>query len=309
MDLSIVIPAYNEEQNIILLYHKIRDAVDKLKLNYEILFIDDGSTDNTYKIMERINASDKKVKIIKFRRNFGQTAALSAGFKHAEGRIVIAMDADLQNDPNDIKKLLDKLKEGYDVVSGWRYKRQDPITKKITSKIANILRKCLTNETIHDSGCTLKAYKKEAVKDLELYGEMHRFIPALLMWKGFKIGEVKVEHHPRKFGKTKYNVVRVAKGLLDLIVVLFWQKYSARPIHLFGGLGLLTGLLGLIAAVYLLVGKFAYGIALSNRPLLLLAVLLIILGTQFIVFGLIADMLTKNYFKDKDIYSIEEFKK
>jgi len=306
MDISIVIPAYNEQDNVILLYREIKKAVDRITRDYEIIYIDDGSSDLTFKNLLKLSKEDSKVRIIKFRKNFGQTAAMDAGFKAAKGNIIVAMDADLQNDPADIPKLLEKINEGYDVVSGWRYKRKDPLSKKLISLLANFLRKRLTGEAIHDSGCSLKAYRKECFEGLNLYGEMHRFIPALLKWKGFKISEVKVNHRPRKHGKTKYSLSRVMRGSLDLVVVLFWQKYSTRPIHLFGGLGLLTSFLGFVLLAYLAVMRLFYNTAIGNRPLLLLSILLVILGVQFIIFGLIADVLVKIYYKDSTNYSIEK---
>ena len=306
MDISIVIPAYNEQDNVILLYREIKKAVDRITRDYEIIYIDDGSSDLTFKNLLKLSKEDSKVRIIKFRKNFGQTAAMDAGFKAAKGNIIVAMDADLQNDPADIPKLLEKINEGYDVVSGCRYKRKDPLSKKLISLLANFLRKRLTGEAIHDSGCSLKAYRKECFEGLNLYGEMHRFIPALLKWKGFRISEVKVNHRPRKHGKTKYSLSRVMRGSLDLVVVLFWQKYSTRPIHLFGGLGLLTSFLGFVLLAYLAVMRLFYNTAIGNRPLLLLSILLVILGVQFIIFGLIADVLVKIYYKDSTNYSIEK---
>jgi glycosyltransferase involved in cell wall biosynthesis len=305
-DISIVIPAYNEQDNVLLLYAQLKKVLDPMKKDYEIIFIDDGSTDRTYENLASLNRKDRKVKIIKLRKNFGQTAAMDAGFKNAAGDVIIALDADLQNDPEDIPKLLKKLDEGYDAVSGWRYKRSDPFSKKVFSWIANTMRKAITGEKIHDSGCSLKAYRKECFRDLNLYGEMHRFIPAILMWKGFKVGEVKVEHRPRKSGKTKYTMVRLIKGFLDLIVVAFWQKYSARPIHLFGTLGIVSFILGFIIGLYLTFTKLYYHEGIANRPILLLAVLLVIVGVQFIIFGLITDILIKIYYKDGTNYSIEK---
>lgn len=306
MDISVVIPVYDEEANVAVLYEELKKVLARLNRKYEIIFVDDGSTDGTFDKLLKLKSKDSNVKILKFRRNFGQTAALDAGFKSAKGDIIISMDADLQNDPADIPKLLDRMKEGFDAVSGWRYKRKDPLSKKLFSKAANIFRKMVTGETIHDSGCTLKAYKKECFNDLNLFGEMHRYIPALLMWKGFKIGEVKVNHRPRTHGKTKYRMSRIFRGALDLLVVVFWQRYSTRPIHLFGGLGILSMLAGIISGAYLTIMKFAYGASIANRPLLLLTILLILLGVQFIVFGFLADILIKVYYKDSRNYSIEK---
>ncbi len=307
-DISIVVPAYNEEENIPLLYRQLKAVLGKAGKEYEIIFVDDGSTDGTFKILEGLHSRDKKLKAIKFRKNFGQTAAIDAGFKAASGKIIVVMDSDLQNDPEDIPRLINELDKGYDVVSGWRFDRKDNPGKKFFSLISNSIRKSITGEKIHDSGCTLKAYRKECIKDIDLYGEMHRYIPSLLSWKGFKIGELKVRHNPRKFGKSKYGIRRIFKGFLDLLIVKFWMQYSARPIHLFGSFGLLSLFLGFITGIYLVIGKFAYGIALSNRPLLLLDVLLIIIGLQFILFGILADIMIKVYYseKDREPYSIEK---
>ena len=308
MDLSIVIPVYNENENISLLYSELKKVLSELKKSYELIFVDDGSSDGSFEALKRIHRNDKNVKIIKFRRNFGQTAAISAGFENASGEIVITMDADLQNDPKDIPRLLEKINEGYDIVSGWRKGRKDPLLmKKIPSKISNFLTRKLTGVEIHDSGCTLKAYKKLALKNIELYGEMHRFIPAILSWKGFRVSEIPVSHKARKFGKTKYGVWRIMKGFLDLLVVVFWKKYSTRPIHLFGGLGLLFGFLGFVIGLYLGIIRIFYNQGISNRPLLLLGILLIILGVQFVIFGLLADIMVKLYYgKEVRPYNIEE---
>ncbi|MFH1324022.1 MAG: glycosyltransferase family 2 protein [Nanoarchaeota archaeon] len=305
-ELSIVIPTYNEEGNISILYSEIKGILDPLKKEYEIIFIDDGSADNTFRILKSLHEKDRKIKIIRFRKNFGQTAALDAGFKSSKGNIVIVMDSDLQNDPKDIPNLLEKINEGYDVVSGWRFKRKDPLSKRLFSRIANSLRKAITKEKIHDSGCSLKAYKKECLNGLSLYGEMHRFIPAILSWKGFKIGEVKVNHRKRKYGKTKYGIKRLVKGFLDLMVLKFWMQYSARPIHLFGGMGILSSITGLVIGIYLTIAKIFYGVPLSNRPLLLLSMLLLILGVLLLVFGVLADIMIKLYYKDNQVYSIKE---
>lgn len=306
MDISIVIPAYNEEKNVEILYKKIKTVLDRLNKKYEIIYIDDGSTDDTFNVLKNIHLQDKNVKIISFRRNYGQSAAFDAGFKAANGDITIAMDADLQNDPEDIPLLLAKMDDGYDVVSGWRFGRRDPFLKKVSSKFANAIRRLISREKIHDSGCSLKAYRKKCFKDLDLYGEMHRFIPTLLLWKGFKVGEVKVRHYPRKHGKTKYGIWRILKGFLDLLVVMFWQKYSARPIHLFGGFGLLFGTIGFLVGLYLIIMKIIYGVLLSNRPLLLLSMLLMILGVQLVIFGILADILIKIYYKGRKNYGIKK---
>ena len=253
--ISVVIPAYNEEKNVSPLYEKLKEVLDQLKKDYEIIFIDDGSTDKTFNELKTLHGSDNNVKIIKFRRNFGQTAALDAGFKEAQGSIIIGMDADLQDDPSEIPRMFKKIDEGYDVVGAWRFKRKDSFSKKIFSKFASFLRKVITKEIVHDSGTTFRAYRKECFGDLNLFGEMHRYIPYLLIWKGFKFTEIKVRHHKRKYGQTKYNFKRLLKGFLDLLVVKFWMQYSARPVHLFGSIGVISTLLGFLIGTYLTIIK------------------------------------------------------
>jgi glycosyltransferase involved in cell wall biosynthesis len=308
-DLSIVVPCYNEGKNVYLLFARIKKTLTQLRKSYEIIYVDDGSSDDTYAYLDKIKQLDPDhVVVVKFRKNFGQTAAFDAGFKQAKGKIIVTLDADLQNDPADIPLLLKKMDEGYDVVSGWRWQRQDPSGKKIASKLANRLRKSITKETIHDSGCSLKAYKRECFDDLTLYGEMHRYIPAILMWRGFKIGEVKVSHHERQFGKTKYSAARIFKGFMDLIVVKFWMQYSSRPMHLFGGIGLISSFLGFIIGLYLAFLKIVYHAGIGNRPLFMLSILLIIMGVQFILFGILGDIQVKNYYDQKKErnYAIEK---
>lgn len=307
-EFSVVIPAYNEQKNVSLLYNKLKEVLNSMKTSYEIIFIDDGSTDNTFLELENLQKKDQNVIVIKFRGNFGQTFALDAGFKAARGKVIISMDADLQNDPADIPILLTKMKEGYDVVSGWRRNRKDPMLKCIISKGAYLLRKILFKDQIHDSGCTLKAFKRECFDDLDLFGEMHRFIPALLSWQGFKVAEVVVGHHKRKYGKTKYTIKRVVKGFLDMVVVKFWMGYSSRPIYLFGGFGLLMTIVGFAIGFYLSVQKILHydSYTLSDRPLLLFSVLLVILGVQFVVSGLLADIVIKTYYRKGKPYKIEK---
>ncbi len=303
MDTSIIIPVHNEEENIKILYDKLVKVLNSLKKKYEIIFIDDGSTDDTYNELLKL----KKVKIIKFRKCFGQTSAMDAGFKEAQGDILISMDGDLQNDPEDIPKLLKKLNEGYDVVCGWRYNRKDSSEKKIFSKMANFLRLLLIKDPVHDSGCSLRAYKKECFNDLDLMGEMHRFIPAILRWKGFKISEVKVSHHPRKYGRTKYGFNRLIRGILDLLTIVFWRKYSSRPLHLFGGFGVVLMGLGFLLGVGLIIARQFFGHSLGQSQLPLAAVLLAIMGVQFFISGLLADISIKNYYSNgRRAYSIEK---
>ncbi len=298
-DLSIIIPLYNEEDNVYPLYKKLKPVLSKLKKSYEMIFIDDGSTDKGLEKLKILQKKDKNIKIIVFRKNFGQSAAINAGFSNAKGGILIVMDADLQNDPNDISKLLAKLNEGYDVVSGWRYKRQDNIFKKIPSKISNWMHRKLTGINIHDSGCSLKAYKRESVKDIELYGEMHRYIPSLIAAKGFKVGEVKVEHHYRKHGESKYGGSRLLKGFLDLLYIHFLTKYSSRPLHFFGILGLLQIIAGIVIGLIKMIGLYREYIefgAAQFGPLLLFSGMLIIIGTLFVTFGFLAELIIRIYY-------------
>ncbi|MBN1502534.1 glycosyltransferase family 2 protein [Candidatus Woesearchaeota archaeon] len=309
MEISVVIAAYNEEDNINPLYERLSSVLKKMKKDYEALFIDDGSTDKTYDRLLDIQKKDPRIRIIKFRKNFGQSAAWDAGFKHSKGKLIITMDADLQNDPKDIPKLVNELSKGYEVVSGWRYNRKDAFSKRLFSCFSRFLRRFVVDDKIHDSGCSLKIYKRECLQELNLHGEMHRYITEILALKGFKIGEIKVNHQPRKKGTTKYNLIRVPKGFLDLLVVAFWQKYSARPIHLFGGLGILMSSFGVLTGAYLVYIKLFYAASIANRPLLLLAVLLVVLGIQFVIFGLIADILVKLYYQgERQNYSIESTK-
>lgn len=302
---SVIVPAYNEEGNIQPLTDAVRAAMDTLG-EWELLFVDDGSSDGTFAAMEHERAADPRVKMIRFRRNFGQTAAWAAGFDYARGDVVICLDADLQNDPADIPAMVTKLLSGgYDVISGWRAKRQDSLEKHIVSFIGNRLRRFVTKENIHDSGCSLKVYRREALADVELYGEMHRYITALLTWKGYVVGELPIRHHPRRSGKTKYNLRRTIKGFLDLLVVKFWMQYSARPIHLFGTIGVGLVGVGLLLGGSLAVLWFFRVIALQNRTSPLLAVLLVIIGMQFMMTGILADIVAKNYYATKKVYTIQ----
>lgn len=299
---SIVIPVYNEEKNIKELHRRLISVMNSFAEPYEIIFIDDGSTDNTYQNL----ASLSPLKIIKFRKNFGQTAALDAGIKQAKGQFIITMDGDLQNPPEEIPKLVAEQKKGFDVVCGWRNKRKDNILKNIISRGANLLRKIFINDKIHDSGCSLKIYKKECFADLDLFGEMHRFIPGVLKWQGFKICEVKIEHAPRLSGRTKYNSDRILKGLVDMIGVWFWRKYSSRPLHLFGGGGLLAFLSGAILMTILGILRLLNIISLSDKIWPLVAIFLMLAGIQLFVSGLIGEILVKNYFSNnRKPYNIE----
>lgn len=302
--ISIIVPLYNEEGNASELHRRIFEAVQKLGKSFEIIFIDDGSTDGTVKECEGLSP----LKLIKFRKNFGQTAAFDAGIKNAKGEIVITMDGDLQNDPNDIKLLLAEMEKGFDIVSGWRWQRKDSLLKKFFSRGANLLRKILVKDNIHDSGCSLKAYRRECFDDLDLFGEMHRFIPAILQLEGFTVGEVKVSHFPRVHGKTKYNWKRAMKGFVDMISIWFWRKYSGRPLHLFGGGGIIFSLIGFAILVWMVVIKILYGASLSEKIWPMVGVFLVLVGIQLFVFGLLADIMIKNYYKNQKRmnYSIKE---
>jgi len=303
--ISVVVPIFNERDNIPLLYEKLCDVIGE---EDEIIFVDDGSNDGSYEMIKELHSSDKRVKCIRFSRNFGKTAALMAGFEEAKGEAIITMDGDLQNDPEDIPKILEMLKE-YDAVSGWRYDRKDPfLSKKLPSLISNKISRWLTGLKLHDFNCGLKAYRKECLADLELYGDMHRYIPAVLAWKGYKIGEVKVKHYPRKHGKSKYGFTRLFRGLFDLINFKFWAGYSTRPLHFFGGVGGIMFLLGFISALYLVILKYFYGEKLSNRPLLWLAILLMIMGFQLFMTGFLAEIMIRNYYSypGKKMYVIKE---
>jgi len=302
--LSLVLPVFNEQENVPRLYSAIRNTLDKTPLKYEIIFIDDGSKDGSFPAMVELRKSDSRVKIIKFRKNFGQTAAMMAGFREARGEIIVAMDSDLQNDPQDIPRLIAKLDEGYDVVSGWRWKRRDTLSKKLFSLFANKFRRWLTGERIHDSGCSLKAYRKECFENLQLHGEMHRYIPALLMWQGFRVGEIKVQHHERKFGKTKYNMKRVFKGFFDLLFIKFWNDFQTRPIHFFGSLAVIQYVLSGLIFFEQIIKAFIIKQLLLG-PLFIVGVLFLITGTLTFLFGFLAEIMTRTYFKDRQNYIIE----
>ncbi len=308
--LSIVIPVYNERENLTPLYREINESLEDFEKKYEIIFVDDGSEDGSFSLLKEIHEKDPKVKIIRLRRNFGQTAALSAGFDYAKGKIIVTLDGDLQNDPHDIPSLIKKLEEGYDIVSGWRYKRRDNFfTRRLPSRIANWLISLITNVKLHDYGCTLKAFRKEVIKSIRLYGEMHRFIPAIASSIGVKISEVKVNHRSRKAGKSKYGISRTIRVVLDLITVKFLLSYSTRPLQVFGLIGLLSGLIGTAIGLYLSYQRLILKTTgLTNRPLLLLAILLIFIGVQFITMGLLAEMISRTYHEsvNKKIYTVRE---
>jgi len=301
---SVVIPVYNEEGNVAALHEEVKQVCEQNDYTYEIIFIDDGSTDDTVAIARQLSP----VKLIQFRKNFGQTAAMDAGIKAAQHPYIVTMDGDRQNDPADIPKLLNHLEaHNYDIVSGWRKNRKDNFSKHFVSRGANFLRKILINDGIQDSGCSLKVYKKECFKTLNLYGEMHRFIPALLRIKGFTIGEVEVNHRARTAGVTKYNWQRTIKGLIDMVSVWFWNKFATRPLHLLGGAGLFLIILGSLSGFATLISFFA-GQGMSESAWPMLTMFLTLTGIQLFVSGLIADIIVKSYFENTEDrpYSIKE---
>ena len=304
-----VVPLYNEEDNVQLLYEEIKGVLDTMAEQAEIVFVDDGSRDTTLAKLEVIQAGDDHVRVVSLRRNFGQTAAMTAGFDHARGGVIITMDGDLQNDPHDIPQLVGKLNEGYDVVTGWRYDRQDPfLSRKLPSQLANRLISRVTGVGLHDYGCTLKAFRREVIDNINLYGEMHRFIPAIASGMGISFTEVKVNHRARRFGTSKYGISRTIRVVLDLITVKFMLSYATRPLHVFGTVGVVSSLLGVTIGLILTVQRQLFGIGLANRPLLLLAVLLIFMGIQFITIGLLAELVVRTYHESqkKPIYYVRK---
>ncbi|HYQ47979.1 MAG TPA: glycosyltransferase family 2 protein [Thermodesulfovibrionales bacterium] len=308
MTISVVIPLYNEEENVLELHARLKAVLDTIGSDYEVLFIDDGSTDNTLALLQDIQSQDSRVVVLSLRRNFGQTAAFAAGFDYSRGDIIVTMDGDLQNDPHDIPKLVEMMRDN-DLVSGWRKKRKDPfISRRLPSMMANWLISKVTGVNLHDYGCSLKAYKRDVIKNLKLYGEMHRFIPAVASWYGVRIAEVETTHHPRLRGKSKYGISRTVKVVLDLITVKFLQSFSTKPLQFFGPIGLLSGALGFFISLYLALGKLFMGREIGGRPLLLLGALLIIVGIQFIGMGLLGEMMVRVYHETqkKPIYVIKK---
>ena len=296
--ISIIVPLFNERDNVRELVESIATVGRDDEIGMELIMVDDGSTDGTIDLLRQLQPSYDSLKIIQLRRNFGQTAALAAGFDHAHGEIIIPLDGDLQNDPADIPKLLAKLDEGYDVVSGWRRLRKDPLlTRKIPSWIANFIIGGITGVKLHDYGCTLKAYRREVVEHINLYGEMHRFLPAIASWSGAQVTEIEVTHHPRRRGKSKYGLNRTMKVLLDLVTVKFLGSFSTRPLHIFGGIGLLAMLLSFILGGIMFCQKFisAAHADMTENPLLLMSAMLLMMSVQFLLMGLLAEMMCRTY--------------
>jgi len=309
MELSIVVPVLNEEENVEPLIGEIHSALAPLNKTYEIIGVDDGSTDGTFAVLSRLQRCDPVLNIVRLKRNFGQTAALAAGLAYASGDVVVLMDGDGQNDPADIPALLSKLDDGKDLVVGWRFNRQDPLlSRRLPSWIANRLISWTTKVKLHDYGCTLKAMRKDIAKGLRLYGEMHRFIPAIAYERGAQVAELKVNHRPRLHGASKYRVTRTLRVVLDLMTVKFLSSYSTRPAHVFGPIGVISGLTGFVFALYLTAQKFLYDVSIGSRPLLLLSILLIFIGIQFVTMGLLGEMLARTYHESqgRTIYVIGE---
>ncbi len=302
--ISIVIPLYNEQDSLDELYKQIVSVMKNLDFDYEIIFIDDGSIDNSIPVIENLHSKDQQVKLIQLRKNYGKSAGLSAGFGAATGDIIVTMDADLQDDPGEIPNLLAKLNEGYDLVSGWKKNRRDPFSKRFFSKIYNYFTSKLSGLKLHDFNCGLKAYRKDVINNIKIYGELHRYLPVIAFHKGFKVTEISVTHHHRKYGKSKFGSARFTRGAFDLITITFLTKYNKRPLHLFGLLGLVSFLLGSIISIVLAYQRIFQDQYLSSRPILFLGVLLIIIGVQFITLGLLGEMITAQK-QDGESYSIK----
>ncbi len=308
-ELSLFLPVLDEEENLRPMHAKIREALNTLGKTAEVIYVDDGSTDKSLQILREIAAGDERVRVISLRRNYGQTAAMSAGIDAAKGEILIPMDADLQNDPHDIARLLEKLNEGYDVVSGWRKNRKDKlIMRKIPSQIANRIISWIGGVPLHDYGCSLKAYRREVIQDVRLYGEMHRFIPIYASWAGARVTEIPVEHHARTMGKSKYGISRTLKVVFDLMTIKFMASYQTKPIYVFGTFGMIAFLLSIFTGVWAFVLKFGFGTSFILTPLPVIAVVMLAISMQFFLMGLLAEMLVRTYHEsqDKTIYAVRE---
>jgi glycosyltransferase involved in cell wall biosynthesis len=307
--ISICVPVYNEAESLLEMYEQLCSALDGIGMTWEAVLVNDGSADDSARVLNQLAAKDKRIKVIHFRRNSGQTSAMMAGISFASGDVIVPMDADLQNDPKDVVFLIEKLNQGYDVVSGWRKDRKDhSIRRNFPSRVANWLISKVSGVVLHDYGCSLKAYRKEVIKGVKLYGEMHRFIPIYASWHGAKVTEVPVTHHPRKFGTSKYGLERIAKVILDLIVVMFLDRYSQKPIYVFGGFGLISLLLGFCVGGWALYLKFVEGVSFINTPLPLLSIFLVMLGVVGVLLGLLAELVTRTWFESqgRNTYIVRE---
>ncbi len=308
-EISVFLPVYNEEPNLLPLHAKLDQALTGLGRSAEIIYVDDGSTDGSLRVLREVAERDERVRVVALKRNYGQTAAMAAGIDAAHGEVLIPMDADLQNDPADIIRLLDKLDEGYDVVSGWRKNRQDKlITRKIPSQIANRLISWIGGVPLHDYGCSLKAYRREALQDVRLYGEMHRFIPIYASWVGARVSEIPVEHHARTMGKSKYGLSRTLKVVFDLMTIKFMASYQTKPIYVFGSFGMLAFLVSVVAGLYAIFLKVFHKADFVQTPLPILAIVMFAVGVQFLLMGLLAEMLVRTYHEsqEKSIYAVRE---
>jgi glycosyltransferase involved in cell wall biosynthesis len=306
---SVVVPAYNEEQSLRPLYDALTAALERLGQSYEIVFVDDGSRDGSFTTLKALHDQDARIRVIRFRRNFGKTPALVAGFSHARGEVIFTMDADLQDDPEEMAKFLEKLDDGYDLVSGWKYPRHDPFTKTFPSFFFNRMVSMTTGVRLHDINCGFKAYRREVLDDVKLYGELHRFIPVLAHERGFRVTEVKVRHHKRQYGKSKFGARRFLRGFLDLIMVLFLKQYLQTPLRLFGAIGLFSTVAGILVDLYVVLDRFLpFGShqEIHNRPLLFVGILLLIFGISFILTGLQSEMIRHFAYRPTDEYSIRQ---
>ena len=303
--ISVVVPVHNEERSVALLLDELGSALEGADVSWEAVFVDDGSTDGTFSALTRLHAAADNVRVVRLRRNFGKAAALQAGFEAAQGEVVVTIDGDLQDDPAEIPRLLAKLEEGFDLVSGWKVKRRDPLSRRVPSKIFNGVSGRVSGLRLHDLNCGLKAYRAEVVQGLRIYGELHRFIPVLAHYRGFRVAEIPVNHRPREHGRSRYGMERYVRGFLDLLTVTFMGRYRQRPLHLFGGLGLGLSLLGGIVLAYLTVLKLA-GHAIGHRPLLTLGVLLVVVGMQFLSLGLLSELITSHHEERSQRHSRED---
>ncbi|MFB6277094.1 MAG: glycosyltransferase family 2 protein [Halothece sp.] len=306
---SVIIPIYNEVESLVSLVSAIAQSLVTTSRHYEIICVDDGSKDGSISLLKELAQTRTDLRAVLLRRNYGQTAAMAAGFHYAQGDIIVSLDADLQNDPSDIPRIIAKVEEGYDLVSGWRQNRQDAaLTRLLPSKIANWIIGRVTNVRIHDYGCSLKGYRAELLADMNLYGELHRFLPALAFIEGAKIAEIPVKHHPRRYGSSKYGLGRTLRVLMDLLTIWFMQKFLTRPMHVFGSLGLVSMGLGVLTGVYLTILKYGFGQDIGNRPLLILVVILLLAGVQLFSFGLLGELLIRTYHESqgKPIYRVRE---
>jgi dolichol-phosphate mannosyltransferase len=308
IDLSVLIPVFNEQDNLAPLYQRLKPVLERLGKSHEIIFVDDGSADATAERLRQLAAGDAAVRVVTLRRNYGQTAAMMAGIDHARGRVLVAMDGDGQNDPEDIPRLLDELDKGFDVVSGWRKNRQDHASRTLTSRVANRLISFISGVRLHDYGCSLKAYRREVIKGVRLYGEMHRFVPIYAAWQGGRVSEIPVNHHPRIRGKSHYGFERIIKVLLDLVVVRFLDRYLTKPIYVFGGFGVVCFAVGFAAGAYALWLKYGQGISFIQTPLPVLVAMCLTTGMLSILMGLLAELLVRTYFEaqQKSVYLVRE---